>query len=170
MTGITALLREVLQLGYVTDDLPRAVAHFEERLGTSKCMVIWKSSLGGGVVVDGAVADEWVIDVAMVNAGPTNYELIQPVSGAVDLYRAGIRPGAVATFHHVGYRVASFAAASEAVAADGRAWKQYGDMGAAVKFGYLDLTAELGHYAEVMELGDGMRSVFARLERESNGE
>ena len=107
--------------------------------------------------------------VAMVNAGPTNYELIQPVAGAVDLYRQGIRPGAVATFHHVGYRVDSFAEASAVLAAEGRSWKQYGDMGEAVKFGYVDLTEELGHYAEVMELGPGMRSVFARLERESNG-
>ena len=77
-------------------------------------------------MVDGETAEEWVIDVALVNAGATNFELIQPVSGSVDLYRSAIRPGAPATFHHVGYRVADFDEATEILAANGRSWKQYG--------------------------------------------
>jgi hypothetical protein len=37
------------------------------------------------------------------------------------------------------------------VAASGRTWKQFGDSGE-IRFGYLDMRAELGHFVEVMEL------------------
>ena len=106
--SLSDLRRDVIQLAYVTDDIDAAVAWFEGTLGTTSCHTRYKSSLGGVAHVDGKVVDEWVIDVALVNAGPTNIELIRPVSGAVDLYRRGIRPGAPATFHHVGVRVEDF--------------------------------------------------------------
>ena len=107
------LFRNVMQVAYVTDDLEVACEYFEQTLGTVPCTKTYKSSLGGIVVVDGETAEEWVMDVALVNAGPTNFELIQPVSGAVDLYRAAIRPGAPATFHHVGYRIDDFDEATD---------------------------------------------------------
>ena len=52
------------------------------------------------MVVDGVTADEWTIDVALVNAGRTNLEIIRPVGGAVGLYRDAARPGEPATLHH----------------------------------------------------------------------
>jgi hypothetical protein len=145
-----------------------------------ECVKHFKSSLGGGsprtgvdeprvpyVVVDGEPADEWVIDVALVNAGPTNLEIIRPVGGMVDLYRGAIRPGQPATLHHLGFLVDDFDEASAIVAASGRSWKQFGDSGA-IRFGYLDMTAELGHFVEIMELDEGAAKGFAHLERASN--
>ncbi len=103
-------------------------------------------------------AEEWLIDVALVDAGATNLEMIRPFGGAVDLYRGAIRPGVPATVHHLGFRIDDFDAASEVVAASGMTWKQFGRSGD-VRFGYLDASATLGHFIEVMELGPGVRDV-----------
>jgi hypothetical protein len=178
--ALSDLFRSFLQLGYVTDDVDAAASYLESRVGTVDCVRHYRSSLGGGrppsgpgeprspfVVVDGEPADEWLIDVALVNAGPTNLEIIRPVGGAVDLYRGALRPGVPATLHHLGFVVDDFDEASAVVAAAGREWAQYGDSGA-IRFGYLDMTAELGHFVEIMELGaDGGRG-FAELEAASN--
>jgi hypothetical protein len=119
------------------------------------------------VVVDGVTAEEWLIDVALVNAGSTNLEIIRPVDGAVDLYRGAVRPGVPATVHHLGFRIDDFDAASAVVAASGLSWKQFGRSGD-VRFGYLDATATLGHFIEVMELGPQGAAMFAGLEAASN--
>jgi Glyoxalase/Bleomycin resistance protein/Dioxygenase superfamily len=168
MRSLSDLLRDVFQLAYVTEDIDAATSWFESTLGTTRCHTRYKSSLGGTVEVDGQPADEWLIDVALVNAGRTNLEIIRPVSGAVDIYRDGIRPGALATFHHIGVRVDDFDEAAAVVAASGRSWKQTGIMDGAIRFGYVDMTAELGHHVEVMELGPTAAAYFDRLEAESN--
>jgi hypothetical protein len=166
--SLSDLFRNVMQLGYVTEDLDVATAFFESTLGTSTCRKNYKSSLGGVVVVDGETAEEWVIDVALVNAGATNLEIIKPVSGSVDLYRSAIRPGVPATFHHVGFRVDDFDEATAVVAASGRSWKQYGNFAGSVRFGYVDMTAELGHFVEVMEVTPMFDAYLTQLEAESN--
>lgn len=169
LRSLSDLLRHPLQLAYVTEDIDAAVEWFQSTLGTSRWHVTYKSSLGGSVVVDGQPAEEWVVDAALVNAGETNLELIRPVSGAVGLYQDAIRPGTPATFHHLGVRVDDFDAATALLEAEGRGWKQHGEMaGGVIRFGYLDLTAELGHHVEVMELGPGFTSYLAKLEAESN--
>jgi catechol 2,3-dioxygenase-like lactoylglutathione lyase family enzyme len=169
LRSLADLLRDVIQLAYVTDDIDAAVAWFEGTLGTSGCHTRYKSSLGGIAHVDGELVDEWVIDVALVNAGPTNLEIIQPVSGAVDLYRGAIRPGAPATFHHIGVRVDDFDEATALIEEAGRRWELHGDNGA-IRFGYVDLSAELGHHLEVMQLTPGFEAYLAKLEAESDAE
>jgi len=182
MRSLSDLFRNFMQLGYVTEDIDAAAAYLESRLGTMRCVKHYKSSLGGGrptagagvprfpfVVVDGEPADEWVIDVALANAGPTNLEIIRPIGGAVDLYRGAIRPGEPATLHHLGFRVDDFDEASAVVAASGRTWKQFGDSGG-IRFGYLDMTAELGHFVEVMELDEPSAQGFVQLEAASNAD
>ncbi len=168
LRSLSDLLRDVIQIAYVTDDIAAGVEWLQHTFGTSRCHVNHASSLGGTVVVHGDVAEEWVIDVALVNAGRTNIELIRPVSGAVDMYRAGIRPGAPATFHHLGVQVDDLDAATALIEDHGRSWEQHGTMQGAIRFGYLDLTAELGHRIEVMELLPGMRGLLDHLEDESN--
>ena len=180
MRSLSDLFRNFMQLGYVTDDIDVAAAYLESTLGTVECMKHYKASLGGGrppaagqepssdfVVVDGVPADEWVIDVALVNAGPTNFEIIRPVGGAVDLYRRAVRPGVPATLHHVAFGVDDFDEATAVVTASGKSWAQYGRSGP-IRFGYLDLTAELGHFVEIMEYSGEGGSPFAYLEAASN--
>jgi hypothetical protein len=167
MKPLCYLFRDVLQLAYVTDDIDAATAYFESSLGTVQCETHYASALKGVVTVDGELAEEWVIDVALVNAGPTNLEIIKPVSGAVDLYRPAIRSGLPATFHHVGFRISDFDEATAILTASGKSWKQYGET-SGIRFGYFDMTAELGHFVEVMELDPAASSRFDALERASN--
>lgn len=182
MRSFSDLFRNVMQIGYVTDDIDAAAAYLESTLGTVDCVRHYKSNLGGGrppadggapgesyVVVDGVPADEWVIDVALVNAGPTNLEIIRPVSGSVDLYRGAVRPGVPATMHHLGFRIDDFDEATALITAAGKKWAQYGNSGG-IRFGYVDMTAELGHYVEVMQFtGDSARG-FEQLEAASNAD
>lgn len=176
MRSLSDLMRNFIQLGYVTDDVDVAADFLESKFGTIECVTHYKSSLGGGdpdspdssyVKVDGEVAEEWLIDVALVNAGATNLEIIRPLDGAVDLYRDVIRPGVPATLHHIGFRVDDFDAASGIVAANGMAWKQFGRSGD-MRFGYLDTVGTLGHFTEIMALGPQGAAMFAQLEAASN--
>jgi len=176
MRSLADLMRNFLQVGYVTDDMDAAADYLESKFGTVKCMRHYRSSLGRAnpdaapgswVKVGGETADEWLIDVALVNAGATNLEIIRPVDGAVDLYRGVIRPGVPATLHHLGFRIDDFDAASAVVAASGRQWAQFGVSGD-VRFGYLDASDTLGHFIEVMELGPDSSAMFAELAAQSN--
>lgn len=186
MKSLSDLMRNCIQLGYVARDIDAAASFLESKLGTVECVKHYRSTLGrtldddaratltnpgdldgSFVVVDGSVAEEWVIDVALVNAGPTNIEIIRPVSGSVDLYRGVVRDDVPATFHHVGFRIDDFDEANALVEASGRSWAQYGVSGS-IRFGYLDLTAELGHFIEVMELDEASAATFTKLEAASN--
>lgn len=178
MRALSDLMRNFMQLGYVAEDIDKAADFLESKFGTLDCIRHYQSSMGGGdptstdltqswVVVDGEVADEWLIDVALVNAGSTNIEIIRPVGGAVDLYAQALRPGSPATLHHIGFRIDDFDAASAAVAGSGRAWSQYGRSGD-LRFGYLDTVDTLGHFIEVMELGPDAAARFAALEAASD--
>ena len=168
MRTFSDIFRSLMQVAYVAEDLDAAADWFESTLGTVPCRRSYRTSFGGVVLVDGEPADEFVIDIALVNAGPTNLEIIRPVSGAVDMYLDALRPEAPATFHHLGFRVDDFDEVASVVAASGRSWKQLGALAGLIRFGYVDMTAELGHYIEVMECGPPVAAHFAQLEAESN--
>jgi hypothetical protein len=177
--SLNDLFRHFMQIGYVAHDIDAAAAYLASTMGTVECRIHRRASMGGGlppwmggepgapwVLVDGAPAQEWVIDVLLVNAGPTNLEVISPVSGAVELYRRRLRRDAPLTVHHLGFRVDDFDEASEIVRRSGRSWAQYGESGD-VRMGYLDMTAELGHFVEVMQLNGASADRFEVLERMS---
>jgi hypothetical protein len=75
MRSLSDLFRNFLQLGYVTDDIDVAAAYLESAMGTGKCQELHVVAGGrtppasagdprAAFVVDGAPADEWLIDVA----------------------------------------------------------------------------------------------------------
>ena len=51
-----------------------------------------------------------VLKVAFAQVGKLQYELIEPVSGAVDIYRDGLAGGEAMRLHHVAMRVEASAA------------------------------------------------------------
>ena len=59
-----------------------------------------------------------------------------------------------------------FDEATAVVEASGRSWTQFGDSGE-IRFGYLDMRAELGHFVEVMELGQPTARWLARIDAAS---
>jgi hypothetical protein len=166
MEHLSDLFGEMMQIAYVTNDIDAATSYLETTLGIARFRINRGSSLGGRIHVGGELVDEWVIDAALAYSGATNIEVIRPVSGAVALYRSGIRHGALLTLHHLGFRVDDFDAATRVVERAGRAWAQNGTFGD-IRFGYLDFTAELGHYVEVMELGPQAAAFFASIAAES---
>ena len=50
----------------------------------------------------------------------------------------------------------------------GRSWAQHGGLADSILFGYIDLTAELGHHVEVMEIAPGFQSYLDKLQAESD--
>jgi hypothetical protein len=48
MRSLSDVLRNFLQLGYVTDDIDGAAAYLESSMGTGRCVKSYASSLGGG--------------------------------------------------------------------------------------------------------------------------
>lgn len=175
MQSLTDLFRDFVQFGYVADDIDAAAEYLRSTMGAPECRIHRGASMGGGlapssgkqadapwVVVDGELADEWVVDVLLADAGPAHIEVISPVSGAVDLYRSGIRRGSPLTLHHLGFRVADFDEADHVVRRAGRSWAQYGNSGD-VRMGYLDMTRELGHFVEVMQFNEASAERLAAL-------
>lgn len=173
MRSLSELFTDFFQLGYVTDDIDKAADHVESTYGTAECIRHYRGSVGGPdasngpgpasfVAADGVLTDGYVIDAALVNIGRTNIEIIRPVSGAVDIYRDAIRLGSPMTLHHIGFRIDDFDEASRVVADSGRRWALHGDSGG-IRFGYLDMTAELGHYLEVVELDESAAADFTHF-------
>lgn len=167
MDGLSDLFRDLMQVAYVTDDIVAATEHLQSTMGIHPFHINRGASLGGEIEVAGETAADWVIDAALSYAGSTNIEVIQPIRGSVDLYTSGIRPGSPLTFHHVGYRVDDFDHACDVVARSGRSWIQHATFGD-IRFGYLDLTDELGHYAEIMELGPQASAYFDSIKTQAN--
>jgi hypothetical protein len=156
MNPLGSFYSGIFQYAYVCQDVEQAAAGFKTRFGTGD----FDFKLGltvDDVVVDGTPVSGWTIDVAVVNMADSNIELIKPVAGAVDLYRDEIRPGHLATFHHVD------------VAASGRAFALSGRMPDFCRFAYLDMRAELGHFVEYVELEELGKAHFAALRAKASG-
>jgi len=149
------LLANVWQFGYVTNDLDRAIALMSERFGLEHCL---KLPAGGATFLVGDEPAEWDANFAMGARGGLIVELIEPVAGEIDFYTRVLPPdGSFAVrFHHV----ATFTAPGD------EEWERLGGLLAAsglkvdytvlipgrVRAGYVDTTAELGHWLEICQL------------------
>ena len=125
----------------------------------------------GATFLVGDEPAEWDARISMGARGGLIVELIEPVGGEVDFYRRFVPAGAGLGFHHL----ASYMPLGD------EAWAALGDTLAAaglrvdytvlipdrVRAGYVDTTAELGHYLEICQLQDGGHRV---LQRANSGE
>lgn len=167
LNSLSDLYAGIFQYGYVVSDISRATSWFEQEMGTVP-FVGFTALTVEDCLVDGKPADDWTIDVAVVNVGSRNIELIRPVSGPVDMYRDAVRPDAYATFHHFGIKVESFAQVADLIAARGRTLAMSGYVPDFARFGYVDMRAELGHYVEFVELEPAGIEYFAALQAASS--
>jgi hypothetical protein len=92
-------------------------------------------------------------------AGGLQYELIQPLSGQVELYTEALRDDGGMRFHHVCMRVRDLDAARAEIERHTLPIVYAGDTGA-TRFFYADARATLGHYLEYLQMSDEM---WARL-------
>ena len=153
--ALADLLANVWQFGYVTTDLDRATEFMSERFGLSHCRRLPSDT---ATFLVGDTPAPWEVKVAMGARGGLIVELIEPVAGEIDFYTRVLPPdGAFAVrLHHI----ATYTATGE------EEWARIGALlrtaGLRVDYtvlipnrvraGYVDTTAELGHWLEICQL------------------
>jgi hypothetical protein len=88
------------------------------------------------------------VKLALGWIGGVQYELIEPVSGLVDVYREGLDDGRPMRFHHVCMRVPDWAAFRAQVDRDNRKVAIEGGTPGHLMWLYIDARDTLGHYLE----------------------
>lgn len=140
------------QNAYVTRDLARAVDAFQARAD-----VRFKAGYEGPMPVTTAADGPGTMEckLAFLWVGDLQYEFIEPVSGAVDIYRHALPDDDRLVFHHVAMRVPDWADFRARVAQQSLPVVQHGEAGP-LTFLYLDARPQLGHYLEYTCMPDQM--------------
>jgi len=143
-------LADAYQLAYVTSDLARAIRLFKSRLTVDDFLTV---TLHLNLTTPAARAS---INVGVAWVGDLQIELIEPVSGAIQIYRDAIPsdPAAVA-FHHLAMRVSGDLPRwndARAGIADDRIAIEGGSDG--MRFAYVDERSTLGHFLEYVWMSE----------------
>jgi hypothetical protein len=131
------------QNAYVTRDIDKAAAAFKARGDVPETTVfeaeveVWTP--GGRGRIANRLSFIWIGDMQV--------ELIQPLSGLVELYRDWLPADDGLRFHHICMRVDDWDTLKREVAAQPLPIVQEGG-GDHLKFLYLDARSTLGHYLE----------------------
>jgi hypothetical protein len=140
------LLNGCNQLAYATTDLAEAMAVFRRRYAIPSFGTMGDIDValeGGGSMR---------LRFALCFIGPTQYELIQPLSGRIEFFtRLFTRSAFNLALHHVNLRlpsVAEFEAVRAGLEASGHIIPLAGRAPSGGRFFYVDTRAELGHDLE----------------------
>lgn len=159
------LFANIWQIAYVTTDLDRGMEVLRDSFGVENCTEV---PTAGATFLRGDEPAEWDVRVAMGARGGLIVELIEAVGGEVDFYRRFLPDdGSALGFHHL----ASFVPVGD------EAWESLNELLAAaglkvdytvlipdrVRAGYVDTTAELGHFLEVCQLQEADIELFSGL-------
>ena len=145
------LLENHYQNAYVTPDIERALDIFRTRYGVADPRhftaetEVWTPQ-GKGVAVN---------KIAFIWIGKLQYELIEPVSGPVQMYRDAL-PAQGLRFHHICMRSFDWDATLAAIARQGLPIVYRGDSSSGLKFVYADARDTLGHYLEFTAMPDAV--------------
>ncbi|MFT4247615.1 MAG: VOC family protein [Pseudomonas sp.] len=131
------------QNAYVTRDIDRAVADFRARADVRTVIQFDNTS----EVTTPKGRESLVSRLAFIWVGNLQYELIQPVSGAEDLYASALRADDTPAFHHICMRVDDWDSFRARV--DRQSLPVVLEGGnESLRFLYLDAREFLGHYLE----------------------
>jgi hypothetical protein len=164
------LYANIWQIAYVTTDLDEGMEFLRERFGVEKCTEV---PTAGATFLRGDDPVEWDARIAMGARGGLIVELIEPVAGEVDFYRrflpedrsAALRLHHLATFVPVGDEV--WSSLTELLAENGLRVDYTVLIPDRVRAGYVDTTAELGHFLEVCQLQEADTEFFSGLVAQS---
>lgn len=137
------LLENHYQNAYVTRDIEKALDIFRTRYGVPDAKYfqaeteVWTPN-GTGIAVN---------KIAFIWIGTLQYELIEPVSGPVEIYRDAL-PEQSLRFHHICMRSFDWDATLAEVERQGLTIVYRGDTASGLKFIYADARDSLGHYLE----------------------
>lgn len=130
------------QNAYITRDIDKAIQAFRDRAGVRDVM-----TYEGTMTYTTPAGAEATQKLAFIWIDDMQYELIQPVSGAVGLYADELPADDSMKFHHVAMRVDDWDAFRARVDREGYKVVLEGG-GDALKFLYIDARDFLGHYLE----------------------
>jgi hypothetical protein len=160
------LFTNIWQVAYVTRDLARAMEVLRDDFGVSNCIEV---PTAGATFLKGDEPAEWEARFAMGARGGAIVEVIEPVGGEVDFYRrflpeeesGALRLHHLATFIPTGD--AAWSSLTEVLAASGLKVDYTVLTPDRVRAGYVDTTADLGHFVEVCQLQEADIEFFSGL-------
>lgn len=137
----------IYQVAYVTNDFQRALAQFAITHRIGSFMQLKEMHYNTGP------AREAICNIGLAYVGATEIEVIEPLSGDVQLYKDYLpSDGKFAVrFHHLSRLFESKAALEQQIAAyrgQGRAIPVDGGSPGMARYFYADFRPELGHYME----------------------
>ena len=155
------MFKNVFQIAYVTTDLERAIAVFRDQQGVAEIAVFEDFTL------DVAGGRDAVINVGLAYVGDVQLEIIEPVTGDVDLYRTWLPDEFAVRHHHFCHRLDSVA---ELEAVQGRYEQSGVTIPLAASLGetrlfYADTTSLLDHYQEYAWIAPESEEFMASLPR-----
>lgn len=146
---------DLFQMSYVTRNRDAAVAHAEAVLGFSD----FRLSESQIEVLAGNQVRTLTIRAAMATAGRRQIEIIEPVSGPIEVYTDGFDLAAgLLTFHHMAIAVRGGLDAWERLLDEVRAgfediaylFPARPETKAKVRFCYVDTRSSIGHFTEYL--------------------
>lgn len=157
---------DLVQMSYITRDMDAAVAHAAAELGITG----FSSSESEIEVLSFGQKRKLGVKAAIANIGTRQFEIIQPVSGAIEIYTDEVDlSGHILNFHHVGIAVPGPRAAWDALLDEVRAsGDEFAYLFPAVAspddklcFCYVDTRARLGHYTEYLWADPSLAGIAA---------
>ena len=157
------LYANVWQVAYVTRDLDEGMALLRKHYGVESTEV----PTDGATFLAGDEPAEWDVRISMGARGGLIVELIEPVGGEVDFYRRFLPPDGVERPRlppprhlHAPRRRGVGRRSATLLAASGLRVDYTVLIPDRVRAGYVDTTAELGHFLEVCQLQSGRHRVL----------
>lgn len=157
---------ELFQMSYITRDLDAAIVHAKEALGIES----FHTSDSEIEVLSYGETKTLGVRAAMANIGSRQLEIIQPVSGATEIYTDEVDlSGHILNFHHTaiavrgGYGEWQALLAEVEASGDALAYlfpvEQRPDQG--LSFCYVDTRHRIGHYTEFLWVDPALNGLHA---------
>jgi len=150
---------KLFQFGYVVPNLDAALAHFNNRLGAPRFMVLREIVVQNGwfrgstAPINHSMAFGYIDDV--------QFEIIENISGK-STYSEFLDRVPDGGIHHLGYSVDNYDAATKDLEARGYKLVQRGTFGD-TKFGYDESPDDFGTLTEIIYLDANVQDMFANL-------
>ena len=163
---IAARYGELFQMSYITRDLDAAMAHCREQLGITE----FSTTEADIEVQSFGKMRPLKIRAAMANIGRNQFEIIQPISGAIEVYTDEVDlSGHILNYHHIAIAVRgpieNWLALLDEVRASGDefAFLMPPEPTPADKvcFCYVDTRKRLGHYTEYLWVDESIKPIAA---------
>jgi Glyoxalase/Bleomycin resistance protein/Dioxygenase superfamily len=160
------LFTNIWQVAYVTTDLDRGMQTLRDDFGVKNCTEVPSA---GATFLKGDEPAEWEARFAMGARGGAIVELIEPVGGEVEFYRRFLpQDGSAALrFHHLATFIPTgdeaWGSLTDVLASSGLKVDYTVLIPDRVRAGYVDTTAELGHFMEVCQLQPADIEFFSGL-------